>query len=175
MPAGEEAIVAKNGLSVTPKQDWVRWSARPSDRGEIWTHDGLSLNELSFYASIENGETLYYEPDEAANPLPKYNKKMLPSEIVSWFEASSRLILQSSLFEIIKVEPAKLDGHDGVRFSYRYTAQSDQITRLGEGVAAKLDGKLLLVNFVAPEIYYFGRDIADVRAMVASIKQVKAD
>jgi hypothetical protein len=170
--ANEEVSVGKSDLVVTPKANWNRWTSRPSLVGEIWTLDGVRLNELSFFAGVSDGDTLYYDSGNYDKSMPTFDSDMLQAEIVSFFEASNRLILDSSQFEVKKVEPAKLAGHDAVRFSYRYAAQGEGIMRIGEAVAAKIDKKLYMVNFVAPEIYYFGREIDSIRQLVASAKIV---
>jgi hypothetical protein len=170
MPAGKPVAVAKSSMMVTPGQDWNRWSARPSQKGELWTIDGLSLNELSFFAAVSSGEPIYRERNKKDQPLPKFKSDMLPTDLVELFEASNRIVLQTPLFTIDNVEPTKLSGKDAVRFSYHYTVEGDQLTRKGEGVAANIGGKLYLVNFVAPEIHYYDRDIASFRDMVAKIK-----
>jgi hypothetical protein len=170
MPAGKPVAVAKSTMTVTPGQNWNRWSARPSQKGELWTIDGLSLNELSFFAAVSSGEPLYRELNKKDQPLPKFKSGMLPTDLVEFFEASNRIVLQSPLFTIDKVEPTKLSGNDAVRFSYHYAVEGDQLNRKGEGVAANINGKLYLVNFVAPEIHYYDRDIASFRDMVAKIK-----
>jgi hypothetical protein len=171
--ATEEVKVGKADLAVTPPQSWNRWTSRPSNVGEIWTLDGVRLNELSFFAGVGKGDSLYYDQGTSEKPMPTYDPAMLQTDIVSFFESSNRLVLQSSQFEIKKVEAAKLAGHDGVRFSYRYAAQGDGVMRSGEAVAAKINEKLYLINFVAPEIYFFDRDIASVRQLIASAKIVE--
>ncbi len=170
MPAGQVVAVAKSKMTVTPAQDWNRWSFRPSKKGEIWTLDGTSLNELSFFAQIANGEPLFREHNKKDDPLPKFKSDMLPTDLVELFEASNRIILQTSIFTIDNVEPAKLSGRDAVRFSYHYAAQDDELNRKGEGVAANIDGKLYMINFVAPTIHYFDRDLPKFRALVDTIK-----
>jgi hypothetical protein len=171
--ATETVKVGKADLAVTPLQNWNRWTSRPSNVGEIWTLDGIRLNELSFFSGIAKGDSLYFDQGLSDKPVPTFDPAMLQTDIVSFFESSNRLVLQSSQFEIKKVEPAKFAGHDGVRFSYRYAAQGDGVMRSGEAVAAIIDEKLYLINFVAPEIYYFDRDIASVRQMIASAKIVE--
>ena len=91
-------------------------------------------------------------------------------DVVEMFETTNRILLQTSLFEIFSVEPAALDGHDAVRFRYQYVVEDDQLNRTGEAVAAIVDGELYLVNFVAPAIYYFDRDIAVFRQMIDTIQ-----
>ncbi len=170
MPKGTAVAVAKSKMTVTPADDWNRWSARPSKKGEIWTLDGTTLNELSFFAQIASGEALYRERDKKNLPLPKFKSDMLLTDLVELFEASNRIVLQTSLFEVSNVEPTKLAGKDAVRFSYRYVVQGDELARNGEAVAANIGGKLYLVNFVAPSIHYYERDVPKFRALVDSIK-----
>ncbi len=167
--AGKPVAVANSTMKVTPDADWNRWSARPSSYGEIWTIDGISLNELTYFAKIPGGSPIYNETDSVNQPLPKFRKDMLPTDLVELFEASSRLTLQSSIFKIDAVEPAKLDGRDAVKFSYSYASEADGLNRKGEGVAANIDGKLYLINFVAPQIHYFDRDVIKFRQIIASI------
>jgi len=165
--AREQPItVAKSSLTVKPTNDWNRWSRRPSKKGELWTLDGLNLNELTFFAGVVSGEALYKERNKKDKPLPKFDPKMLAPDIVQMFEASNRIILETSLFEIDSVEPAKLGGHDGVHFTYHYTIQADEVRRKGDARAAIVDGKLYLINFVAPAIHYYDASIAEVRAIM---------
>jgi hypothetical protein len=169
IPSGKPVRVANSTMKVTPSVDWNQWSARPSDKGEIWTLDGTALNELTFFARITNGNPIYWEKDGFNQPLPVFRKDMLPTDLVELFEVSNRTLLQSSLFKIENVEPAKLGGYDAVRFRYSYENQSDGLTRLGEGVASNVDGKFYMINFVAPKLHYFDRDVAKFRQIVDSI------
>jgi hypothetical protein len=179
MTANEEIKVAKGTMSVKPASDWNRSSLRPSKRGEAWTRDGINLNELTFYGAIADGEPLFRQFWTADGKLPRFRADMLPTDLAELFEASNRLILQSPVFKMGKIEPAKLGKHDGVRFGYSYAAQGDDIERRGEAVAAIIDGKLYMVNFIAPSLHYFDANVGEVRAMVAGMTvippQAKAD
>ncbi|HMS20915.1 hypothetical protein [uncultured Sphingorhabdus sp.] len=168
--ADEGVNVAGKYIVATPKAGWNSSSARPSDYGERWTRDGLALNELTFFAAIPDGGTLYHASDGTNQTLPKFRSTMQPTEIVELFENSNRILLNSSVFSVEAIEPAKLGAHDGVRFAYSYAAQDEGLTRKGEGVAAIVEGKLYLVNFIAPEIHYFDRDIDEVRQLFATLQ-----
>src|SRR3546814_4958899 len=39
----------------------------------------------------------------------------------------------SALFQVDAMAPASVGGHDGLRFSYSYTRQNDELRRKGEG------------------------------------------
>jgi hypothetical protein len=169
MRSGTEVKVAKGTMTVKPLADWNRSSQRPSRRSEAWTRDGINLNELTFFGGISNGESILRQGWAATEKLPRFKSDMLPTDLAEIFESTHRMVLQSPVFKMGKVEPAKLGTHDAVRFNYSYAAQAEDIERRGEAVAAIVDGKLYLVNFVAPSLHYFDADIGEVRAMVAGI------
>ena len=170
MAHGQPVAVAKSSLTVTPRSDWNRWSVRPSSKGEIWTLDGVALNELDFFAAVAPGEPLFKERNKKDQPLPKFNASMTAPDIVQMFEASNRILLKTSLFEIDKVEPTKLLGHDGVLFRYHYVVQDEEVRRNGEARAAVIDGKLYLINFAAPAIYYYDSGIGEAESMMESAR-----
>ncbi len=158
VPAGQPIAVAKSSMTVTPADDWNRWTARPIKTSEVWTLDGTSLNELYFVAGLTEGKTLFRDIAKKDRPLPKFSKTMLLPDVVEFFESSTRSALQTSLFHIDKVEPDKMSGHDAVRFTFTYAVDGDQMPRKGIGKAAVVNGQLYLVSFVAPSIHYFDRD-----------------
>ncbi len=170
MPAGTAQTVGKLGLSVTPPNDWNRLGAKIGRNAESWTIDGLSLNDLSFYAGIEDGRSLFREVDKKNRPLPKFSASMLPPDIVSLFEGSYRVAAGTSLFEIGAVEPIVFAGKPGVRFAYSFVQQGEEVRRKGEAVGAIINGKLYLVTFEAPAIYYFDRDVARYRTLVGTAR-----
>lgn len=169
IPANKPVMVAGSTMKVTPKSEWNRWSARPSSQAEIWTLDGVALNELTFFAKVSSGEAIYNQMDSNNNPLPKFRRDMLPTDLVELFEASNRILLQSSVFKVDEIEPAKFGVYPAVRFRYNYATEADGMTRKGEGVAANINGKFYMVNFVAPQIHYFDRNVGQFRDIVASI------
>ena len=166
MKSDAEVKVAKGTMTVTPTAEWNRSSLRPSRRSEAWTRDGVNLNELTFFGAIADGESILRQGYATTEKLPKFKSDMLPTDISEMFEATNRMVLQSPVFKMGRVEPAKLGSHDGVRFSYSYAAQAEDIERRGEAVAAIVEGKLYIVNFVAPSLHYFDAGIGEVRNMV---------
>jgi hypothetical protein len=169
--SGKKTVIVTKGkkMKVTPTNDWNKFSYRPTKRSELWTRDGLSLNEVYFLAEVLPGEPLFKQRDKKDEPLPKFKADMLPTDLVDLYEGSARIILRSSKFEVLKVEPAKLGSHDAVRFQYTYVVGDEPLTRKGEVVAANLGGKMYMMSFAAPEIEYFDRDIAEFRDMVSKV------
>ena len=170
MPTGKAQRVGKVGLAVTPPNDWNRLGAKIGRNAESWTIDGLPLNDLSFYAGIENDKPLFREVDRRNRPLPRFASTMLPTDIVALFEGSYRVAAGTSLFEVGKVEPITFAGQPGVRFAYSFVQQDEEVRRQGEATGAVIGGRLYLISFEAPSIHFFERDVARYRQLVDSAR-----
>ncbi|WP_176591220.1 hypothetical protein [Sphingobium sp. EM0848] len=169
MPAGTPVAVARSTLTVTPEQEWNRLSARPGRNSETWTLDGDDLNGVNFY-SIESGRALFREVSKKTKPLPHFSSTMLLTDIPALLENSYRIALGTTLFTMTEVEPVPFLGTRGVRFSYSFRKQMEDVSRNGEAVGAIVDGRLYLMSFDAPAILYFDRDIAAFRQMVSTAR-----
>ncbi|MEO1044613.1 MAG: hypothetical protein AAFX04_04155 [Pseudomonadota bacterium] len=162
--------VAKKKMTVTPAQQWNRWTRRPGKRVEVWTLDGTGLNEVAFFGGVQEGEPIFKERQKKTKPLPKFTGDMLLTDLVDLYESSSRIVLDTALFEVDNIEPAKLSGNDAVRFNFHYTIRGDELRRNGEAVATIIDGELYMVTYVAPVIHYYDRDIETFRDLVETVK-----
>ena len=170
MPRGRAVLVAASTMSVVPATDWNRVDRHPGRHAERWTLDGAGLNALTFYAGIKSGMTLFREVDRRTRPLPRFSASMLAPDVVRLFESSYRLAGGSALFTVDDAAPAQFAGRPGFRFGYRFTREEDGVRRQGEGTGAVIDGQLFLITYEAPAIHYFGHDLADYRAVVASAR-----
>jgi len=161
--------VGKSTMKVTPGQNWNRWSARPVKQSEVWTRDGVNLNELYFVTGLPAGMTLYKNTQKKERPLPVLSKTLDLTEIPEFFESSTRLTLGTSVFEMTSVEPAKMGVHDAVKFEFSYAVEGSPLKRKGLAVGTMVKGQLYLISFVAPETHFFDRDRAEVEAIMASV------
>ena len=169
MTPGTPIAVAKSTLTVTPDREWTRLSARPGRNSETWTLDGDDLNGVNFY-SIETGRTLFREVSKKTKPLPRFSSTMLLTDIPALLENSYRIALGTTLFSMTNVEPVPFLGAKGVKFSYSFRKQMEDVSRNGEAVAAIVNGRLYMMTFDAPAILYFDRDIATFRQIVSSAR-----
>ena len=168
MVADQPVQIGKSILKVTPQGDWNRLGKRVGRNAESWTLDGLTLNDLTFYGGVASGAPLFREVDKVNRPLPHFSTTMLSPDIAQLFEGSYRIANDTSLMAIDAIEPAQFAGHDGFHFTYSFTLQSDEVKRKGEAIGALVGGKLYLITFEAPEIFYFDRDIERFRAIAAT-------
>ncbi|WP_076071651.1 hypothetical protein [Sphingomonas montana] len=168
VPGGAPVAVAKSTLTVTPATEWNRLGARPGRNAETWTLDGDTLNDLTFYGGIADGQPIVREVSKKARPLPRFSGTMLLNDLPALFEQTYRVALDTPLMEIGRVEPTRFAGRPGVRFGYRFTRPDENVERMGEGYAAIVDGKLYMATFEAPAIHYFASGIDAARAVATS-------
>lgn len=168
MRAGQSVIVAKSTLQVTPATDWNRLGARPGRNAESWTLDGLSLNDLTFYGGISDGETLFRDANKKTKPLPRFSSKMLIPDIALLFESSYRVSNGTSLMMIDSIEPTSFAGNAGFRFAYSFVIQNEEVRRKGEARGAVIGGKLYMATFEAPVIHYYDAGISQFRKVADS-------
>lgn len=167
--ASKPAVVAKSTMKATAAEPWNRWSYRPIKKSEVWTLDGIGLNELYFVTGLIPGEPIYREANKKDNPLPKFRTGMQLTDIPELFESSNRVVLGVSSFTISGVEPFKFGGNDGIKFSFEYTLSNSALTRKGVAVGTIVQNKLHLISFTAPSLHYFDRDRAKAEAIMASV------
>lgn len=164
---GSKVAVAKSLLTITPDREWNKMGARPGRNSETWTLDGDGLNDVTFYGGIENDRTLFREVDKRSKPLPRFSSTMLLTDLPVLFENSYSIALNTQLMKVDSVEPAIFLGQKGVRFSYTFSRLNEEVRRKGEASAAIIGGKLFMITFEAPDVFYYERDIPAYRAIVA--------
>ena len=163
------ADIGKGAMTVTPDTVWNRWSSRPSANGEIWTKDGMPLNALTFIGKVASGETIYKDRKKTERPMPQYKSDMLLPDLADLFQSSFSIEYDITQFTVTEISPAKLGGVDGLKLTYDYALPGDRLQRQGEARIAVKGGELYVVNFAAPRLHYFGKDIAEVRGMMDRI------
>lgn len=167
---GQAVAVAKSALTILPDREWNKMGARPGRNSETWTLDGDGLNDVTFYGGIESDRTLFREVSKRTKPLPRFSATMLLTDIPALLENSYRIALPTPLMTIESVAPCTFIGAKGVTFTYSFTRPDEEVRRKGEGYAAIIAGKLYMATFEAPDIYYYDRDIAGFRSLVASAR-----
>ena len=170
IPPGLRVAVAKSAMTVVPSIEWNKLGARPGRNSESWTQDGDDLNDLTFYGGIEAGRPLFREIDKKNQPLPKVSATMLITDIPVLLENSYRVALGAASFKVDLVEPLAFAGNKGVRFTYSFSKQNETLQRRGEARGAVIGGKLYLITYEAPGLYYYDRSAAAFRAVAESVR-----
>jgi hypothetical protein len=168
--AGVTADVADGAFSVTPGQTWNRLQQSEGKYQEVWSIDGRQLNRISFYGGVPIGEPLIKERSKKRDPLPKVTDTMLLPDIPGLLERTYRTQYGIPSFDVGNQEPAQLGGKPGIHFEYSYVDPNDEVERKGDAYAALQEGKLYLVTYEAPALYFFDHHVAEARKIFVSLR-----
>lgn len=160
---GERSV--GNRLGVKLDGAWNHIDAPGMGASEVWTMEGLPVDQLLFYTGIKDGEALRTPaavPGGQQKPL-NFRASMLPDEIAGLFE--SVLTADGSTFKLVKLEPASFGGDKGFRFEYTMVRKVDSVQLSGLGYGAVHKGELFAVVYMAPTLAFFGRHAARVEQL----------
>jgi hypothetical protein len=166
---GEQIINSK--LAVKLPQAWNKINSTATRQPyELWTQDGVPVDQLRFWGGIMPGAGLVAEP-------PKNNQGKAPR--IPQFVAGMKLDQMASLFEQIyavdgsavtieKVEPASLGTQQGVRLEFSVVRQGDSVQLKGMAWAAEYKGQFYATSYTAPRLGFFQRYLPQVQDIVKS-------
>lgn len=161
--------IAKGAFTANPATRWNRLQQRDGDYQEVWTIDGDKLNRIVFYGGVPTGQPLVRERDKKRDPLPQVSDNMLLPDIPVLLERTYRTKHGIAIMSIGKQEPATLAGQPAIAFEYQFIDPEYEVETKGEGIAALYKGRLYLVAFEAPAVYYFDRDVQKFRDLVKTV------
>jgi hypothetical protein len=163
--------VVKDRLSVKLPSAWNRIAIN-HEPYELWTQDGISLDQLRFWAGVTPGQALMRTPHtpmgQKAPRVPTYTAGMTPDQLVSLFE--TLYSADGSQVKITRVEPGKFAEENGVRFEFAVTRKANDLQLKGVGWAAVRKGELYAATFMAPELAFYKRLLPKAEAVVASAR-----
>jgi len=163
-----------DGMTVTTTKSWVSVNAPYAPKGpdQTWTLDGLGLNRLLIFSAVKDGEALVTVRQRAGvTPPPKFSKTMDGLELGELVGATvSRALAAGVAVETLSLGPASFMGHPGFEMEFAFPTGSGLEMR-GFASGANIGGELFLVLFLAPRVHYYGKDLAEARAIAASARQ----
>ncbi|RMF11534.1 MAG: hypothetical protein D6757_10965 [Alphaproteobacteria bacterium] len=171
VPAGEHRLAG--GLTVHSAIAWNRPPSRllKEGSGEVWTGDGLMVDALILISGVENGRPIFHAPSRQVKErkVPVFRSGMLPGELAELIQATFANRLGVTLFEIERLAPYRFAGASGFEMEFQMT-MADDVLRRGLAAGAVIDGRLYLVIFEAPDLYYFARYRTEVERLIASAR-----
>jgi hypothetical protein len=166
--------IVKGAISASPATRWNRLQQRGGEFQEVWTIDGDKLNRVVFYGGVPIGQPLLKERDKKRDPLPQVESNMLLPDIPVLLERTYRAQFGIVIMSIGKQEPTTLAGRPGIAFEYQFIDPEYEVETRGEAVAVLHEGRLYLVAFEAPAVYYFDRDVQKFRDLVKTISMSRS-
>jgi len=173
--SGGRLVKASEGVRVfdlafDTNLDWSRTSV---SRAELWTIDGLPLNEFVVFSKVRPNEHVFLAAKERKSRPdgPWFRENMRPDEI--------RDVLLDGLrgdgwthVAASHLRPQRFGDVDGLRFDIECTHANGLVYR-GTYAAAVHEGRLTHWFWLAPAEHYYGRDVAAVNAMFDSARFVQ--
>ena len=164
---GNEPVIIGGDITLVPQVAWSQATA-PANYGQLWTIDGIGLNELRFYTAITSTRPLMVIPGVQFRDLPKYDATMLPNDVVDFFVGTmDRAGHQQIRTDALR--PAPFGPVTGFRFDFSYATQ-DGLLMKGMVLAVQRAEKLDFIMFTAPAEYYFDRYAPTVEQIFASVR-----
>jgi hypothetical protein len=172
---GGRLVRAAEGVRVFDLQfdtsmDWARTRL---PRVELWTIDGLPLNEFVVVSKVRPNEHVFLEARERKRRPdgPWYRPGARPDEIRDLLLDALR---QDGWTQVAasNLRPASFGGVPGLRFEAALT-HGNGLKYRGTFAAAEHGGKLTHWFWIAPAEHYYSRDIAAVNRMFDSARFVQ--
>jgi hypothetical protein len=167
---GPHEKIARSTLSAAPATEWNKLSERGGKNVELWTLDGDGLNKVTFFGGIPVGQPLFKEADKKHAPLPRVTANMLITDIPAILESTYRIQLHTMQMSIDNQEPTTVSGQKGIKFTYTFVREDDEVERKGEAVGAFVGDRLYIVAYEAPAIHFFDKDVDKFRQLVTTLK-----
>jgi len=155
-------------MTVMPSHEWNRVPAGASLGGlPTWTADGVSLDTVTFFADVKDGNTLI-KPEKKDDQYPVFQANMLPTELVDVFESTLAKAYQAKISRSGKLTPLMVDNRPGFQYTFEFVTP-DELTRKGYIAGVIKDDHLQMIFYQATKLYYFDHQFQNVRNMVKSM------
>jgi len=167
---GERTVGERLQLTLDGAWNQVNVPNITGPNAELWTMEGLAIDELLIYSGLRNDQPVHAE-SAAANQKQrsfKFRSDMQAEQIVALFEGM--LTRDGSVFTLSKLEPAPFGGGKGFRFEYTLTRKRDNVELWGMGGGVVSKGDLFAVVYHAPKLVFYPRHQGRVAAILASAR-----
>ena len=131
-----------------------------------WTLDGVTVDALQFYVGIADGATIARAPNgKDMRPLT-FHSTMQPADIVALYQGL--WTRDGSTFTLDKLSPTSFVGSSGFRLEYTLVRKVDDVTLKGVACGAVRNGQLFVINYSAPRLTFFPKNITKIEALMQS-------
>lgn len=161
-----ETTVGKR-LAVKVDAAWNQFSGGLTGGVPTWTMEGITIDALSFYTDIKDGQTFGPSNTPKGRQPVIFKASMQPADIVAMFQ--SLQTQDGSSFMLDKLEPAPFLDGQGFRFEYSTVRKVDEVPLKGVAYGRVRGGELFLVSYSAPRLVFFPRHQPRVEALIKSV------
>lgn len=162
-----------NRLSVTLPSAWNKFSQADGVAHEVWTQEGLMLDQLRIWAAVKPNQALIAKPTatgQKAAKVPVFTSGLRPDQWVNLLETA--YAADGSIVNVDKVEPATWAGVKAVRFEFSMNRKNDDLAFRGVGWATEHDKQFFAAVFTAPRLHFYGHLLPQVEAIAKTARMV---
>jgi hypothetical protein len=120
-----------------------------------------------FYTGIVDGTALDQLPSRQEKQQPIFRSTMAPHEIVELYGTVASD--GGNRFTLGKLAPAQFLGGNGFRFEFSVLRKGDEVELKGVAYGAVRNGKLYLMAYRAPKVYYFNKNLARIESVAQGL------
>lgn len=177
-------VAVRHNLLVKPDRKWnhidesmiktLKSQGTLSDIYEVWTTEGLPLDQLRFYVGISAGqalENLALDAKETERKSLSVRPGMTLEQIAELVEAV--YAHRDGRFKLLKLAPTTFAGLPGVRMEYSYLERKHELELMGLAYGAMdSNNRLYLMTFDAPKLHYYRKLAPSVDRIAQSARLV---
>lgn len=163
-----EALIAEK-ISVPVDAGWNQFAGRfgGSNAQALWTNEGLTIDQLSFFVALKDGDAIAPPIGKDQRPL-SFKSAMQPHEVVALFEAF--YTRDGSSFKLDKLEPTDFLGQRGWRANYTVVRKVDDVKLAGSAWAMVRAGELYAMTYTAPSLGFYPRQLPRVEKVASAAR-----
>ena len=160
-----------NRLSLTLPSAWNKFSQPASVPFELWTQEGIMLDQLRIWAAIKPDQALIVKPVSDGNKAakaPVFKPGLRPDQWVALLETA--YASDGATVNVDKVVPTTWAGMKAVRFEFSMARKHDDLAFRGVGWATEQDKHFFAAVFTAPRLHFYGQLLPKVEAVVQTAR-----
>jgi hypothetical protein len=160
-----------NRMNVQLTDAWNKFSQPSSVPYEVWTQEGIMLDQLRIWAAIKADQALIAKPASDGQKdakIPVFNTGLRPDQWVGLLETV--YASDGSVVTVDKVEPSTWAGTKAVRFEFSMTRKSDDLNFRGVGWATEQDQQFFAAVFTAPRLHFYQQLLPKAQAVIKTAR-----
>lgn len=161
-----------NRMSVTLPGAWNKFSQASGVPYEVWTQEGIMLDQLRIWAAVKPDQALIVKPASTgttkAAKAPLFKTGLRPDQWVALLETA--YASDGSTVNVDKVAPTTWAGVKAVRFEFSMTRKHDDLAFRGVGWATEQDNHFFAAVFTAPRLHFYGQLLPKAEAVVQTAR-----
>ncbi|OHC63407.1 MAG: hypothetical protein A3H93_06320 [Rhodocyclales bacterium RIFCSPLOWO2_02_FULL_63_24] len=155
-------------MSINVDGNWNHFDFPGSKPAQVWTMEGITIDELLVYSGIRDGQVMHQESSAGSRQKDfAFRKTMQTEEIVSMLEGV--LSRDGSTFKLLKLEPFAFGGKKGFRFEYERIRKIDNVQMRGVGFGAVDKEELFALVYQAPRLTFFPRHQSRIETIAKAV------